>query len=764
MFEVGQIVGGDFRIIRPLSAGGMGQVFVAEQISTGAQRALKAIHRELVNQPSLRQRFEQEARVVARIPSDHVVQVVAAGIDGPSQAPWLAMELLNGRTLDDAVSSDGPFEPAQVVEVMNQLCHALSAAHGAGVVHRDIKPENIFLAESRRTSGPAFFAKVLDFGIARVRAEAGTQRTDGVGTPLWMSPEQTSTSANIGPWTDIWPLGLIAFWMLTGGQYFWRGVNAPDSMMSLLREILLDPIAPASLRAEELGAPGRAKIGPAFDAWFARCVCRETAGRFPSADVAAKDLARALLGNGGHLPMAPRTSSDLGIAATAVPEKHRLPTPLPDVAPKAEPGLPGMTPGFPHVRSIPSPDAPGPRSSSRPLAIVAGILVGLAVLFVVIGLAVTSYLARSREKACAVASAPDTPGANACRRLCAEAPGSKPCLQNALLESRSGDRDIAGTATDALRALCQRGVVDACTRAAFLYAFPLAEGIAPDPKKAMTLARRACESYPKACGLVGIGVELSWDSNRDEESGSLYARACSAGDPFACAYEASFASRRSPPTDPAVKVPRQKALAALEPACEGGDASACAEAGAMAESEDVKKAERLDRKACDAGDALGCNNLGSILAEGRTTAAAPAQALALFTTACLRGEPAGCNNIGAMKSGLLMVKRVGPRGATVYKLRCQRAFELGCAAFGASLSLWPDGSSTLDGKPGLGDAADHFDTACSAGLQPACVTLGAMTLIGQGTEETWRGRATFFGRLATRVMLVDAGKPARRSC
>ena len=202
MLQPGTVIANDFRIVRPLSEGGMGSVFIADQLSTGAQRALKIVRRELLHDPRLRQRFEQEARVTANIASDHVVSVVAAGIDHATQLPWLAMELLKGQTLFDMVQTRGPLPPSDCIELFTQLCHAIAAAHAVNVVHRDLKPENIFLAESRR-SGMPFFVKVLDFGIARVMAEVKVSSTEAMGTPLWMAPEHAKKGTNIEPWHDL---------------------------------------------------------------------------------------------------------------------------------------------------------------------------------------------------------------------------------------------------------------------------------------------------------------------------------------------------------------------------------------------------------------------------------------------------------------------------------------------------------------------------------------------------------------------------------
>jgi hypothetical protein len=199
------------------------------------------------------------------------------------------MELLNGQTLADAIEQQGRFGFDQVLRVFRPLCHALGAAHAVGVVHRDIKPENVFLATAQ-SSDRDLNVKVLDFGIAKLVAEAQDSGTANVGTPLWMAPEQTDLRAAIGPAADIWPLGLIAYRMLTG-QHYWRSANDPSgSMQSLLREGLIEPIAPASSRAAEQGVHNL--LPPGFDEWFARAVHRDPNARFSSAAEALASLER----------------------------------------------------------------------------------------------------------------------------------------------------------------------------------------------------------------------------------------------------------------------------------------------------------------------------------------------------------------------------------------------------------------------------------------------------------------------------------------
>src|SRR5580700_5565417 len=288
----------------------MGAIYVVEQISTGKHRALKLMLPQLVADANLRKRFEQEARVGSLIESEHVVEVVGAGVDAATTTPWIAMELLVGDDLSQVVAQRGAFAPSEVLFVFEQLCHAVGAAHRAGVVHRDLKPENIFMARSKRAGGE-FTVKVLDFGIAKIVAEAKTTRTAAVGSPMWMAPEQTDGS-KVGFPADVWALGLVAFHLLTG-RFFWTAANGEETTVTqLLREILFEPIPPASVRAQGLDASLALPVG--FDEWFARCVIRDPAARYPNADEAIGPL-RAVLSGQSHavVPMAPAANTPSGV-------------------------------------------------------------------------------------------------------------------------------------------------------------------------------------------------------------------------------------------------------------------------------------------------------------------------------------------------------------------------------------------------------------------------------------------------------------------
>lgn len=287
----GAVVGGDFRVVRPLAKGGMGAVYVVEQLSTGKQRALKIMLPGLVRDRERRERFLAEAKISTRIESDNVVEVLGAGVDEASGIPWIVMELLEGDILPAVLERHPVVPPGGVMEIVGQLCDALGRAHHVGIIHSDIKPENVYIAVARRRGVP-FTVKVLDFGIARLVSDAtrAAKVTTPMGSPLWMAPEQTTRGAEITAATDVWPLALLVFRMLTG-KLFWRTANLPDdqvNLAALVMEILVHEIPAASVRARELGSTQA--LSPAFDAWFARCLTRDGAQRYPDAHRAFAEL------------------------------------------------------------------------------------------------------------------------------------------------------------------------------------------------------------------------------------------------------------------------------------------------------------------------------------------------------------------------------------------------------------------------------------------------------------------------------------------
>ncbi|PRP97537.1 Serine/threonine-protein kinase Pkn1 [Enhygromyxa salina] len=315
--EPNSLVGEDFKIERRLGEGGMGVVYAARQLTTGHERAVKVMHSPFALDLRSRERFEQEARIGARILSDHVVQVIAAGVDEQTHTPWIAMELLAGQDLERHIQTRGPLPLADAALVSGQVIHAVAAAHDVDVVHRDIKPENIFLSVSRVVGVP-FMVKILDFGIAKLRSSARAA-TVAVGTPGYMAPEQSQSSEDLGPPADVWSLGLVVFRMLTGSP-FWRAAAEGMDMPRLWREMLIDPIPRATERAAEYGAEQR--LPPGFDEWFAACVEREPSLRFQHARAAGLALDEVFRAAGvTNLPSLSPNTAGPGLSA-AIHEVH----------------------------------------------------------------------------------------------------------------------------------------------------------------------------------------------------------------------------------------------------------------------------------------------------------------------------------------------------------------------------------------------------------------------------------------------------------
>ena len=352
----GTIFANDYRVRHALSAGGMGAVYVVDQLSTGKPRALKLMHPQLAKNAELRARFEQEARIGARIPSEHIVEVHAAGVDLGTQQPYLVMELLEGESLAARIARS-PVDPTNAREILAQICHALIAAHGAGVVHRDLKPENIFLAVPRRM-GATLTVKILDFGIAKI-VEREAVATTAIGSPMWLAPEQTERSP-VAPATDVWALGLIVFYMLTG-NVFWRNASGPDaSVPRLMRELVLDPIPQATARATELGA----RLPPGFDGWFARCVARDMRARYPDAGAAWAALEPLLQGGVAN-------AGAVGSRITAGAQQLAETQPFVDVS-QTDRDRGGTAPGA----ALPSAPVAPPRPKGRLGILLLGIVLG----------------------------------------------------------------------------------------------------------------------------------------------------------------------------------------------------------------------------------------------------------------------------------------------------------------------------------------------------------------------------------------------------
>jgi serine/threonine protein kinase len=279
--DLPELIGGKYRPHSVLGSGATGTVYSVEHIVTGELLALKVMKSHLGTSPDAIARFKREARAASKIRSQHVVRIFDADVAPElGGVPYLVMDLLDGGDLEQ-VSNNLPVNREDVVEWLRQIALALDKAHRIGIIHRDLKPENLFLT---RLDDGTPLVKILDFGIARIAAESPgtTQSGQLFGTPLYMAPEQArGNPSEIGPSTDLFALGQIAYRLLTGVPY-----RAGANLSELLHEILNEPLQAPSARGQSLG--------PDFDAWFLRACHDDPSSRFGSAREEVEALARAL--------------------------------------------------------------------------------------------------------------------------------------------------------------------------------------------------------------------------------------------------------------------------------------------------------------------------------------------------------------------------------------------------------------------------------------------------------------------------------------
>ena len=251
---VGQTLADKYFIEKLIKSGGMGSVYEGKHVLMDKRVAIKVLRPSLALDDHVVARFSREAKAASRISHPHAVTVTDFGED-ENGVVFLVMEYLDGRTLKDIIKSEGPMPLPRVVEIIRQVGGALDAAHTQGVVHRDLKSDNIMLSQ---TNG-GDWAKVLDFGIAKIQQPEGARDIDitapnlVIGTPQYMSPEQCSQAEAIDARSDVYSLGIIAFEMLTGHVPF-RGESPTVIMMQQVQDA---PPSVIEARPELPAAMGR---------------------------------------------------------------------------------------------------------------------------------------------------------------------------------------------------------------------------------------------------------------------------------------------------------------------------------------------------------------------------------------------------------------------------------------------------------------------------------------------------------------------------
>jgi serine/threonine protein kinase len=237
---------GSYTIVRTLGEGGMGIVYEAEEEHAARPVALKVLSPWLFTEVG-RQRFEREIETCAHLEHPNTVVIYDHG-ETEDGTLYYAMELLDGLDLRALVELDGPQSPPRTIRILDQIAGALGEAHQRGLVHRDIKPPNIVLCE---LDGVPDVAKLVDFGLVTAPPWVGNISVDGpvLGTPRYVAPEMLSDAGAVTAATDLYALGLVAFFLLTGRHAF----DGPGSAEILEKQrvepapSLLDWGAPADL-------------------------------------------------------------------------------------------------------------------------------------------------------------------------------------------------------------------------------------------------------------------------------------------------------------------------------------------------------------------------------------------------------------------------------------------------------------------------------------------------------------------------------------
>jgi len=276
VFEARQL--GQYRLIKPLGAGGMGEVYLAEHCMLKRPCAIKLIHPDQAGDPRVLARFEREVQLTARLSHWNTVEIFDYGRTDDGTF-YYVMEYLPGLSLEDVLKRHGPLPAERVVHLLRQTCQALREAHGVGLIHRDIKPANVFVAHR---GGLHDVVKLLDFGLVKLVNEnpsARLSREGGIsGTPLFMSPEQARGQSDLDARSDIYSIGAVAYALLTGRPPF-DGSNAMDVMIAHVRD---EAVRPSQHHAE---------VPADLERVVLRCLSKNPADRFQDVESLEQALA-----------------------------------------------------------------------------------------------------------------------------------------------------------------------------------------------------------------------------------------------------------------------------------------------------------------------------------------------------------------------------------------------------------------------------------------------------------------------------------------
>jgi serine/threonine-protein kinase len=394
--RIGDVVAGKYRIERQLGAGGMGVVYAAMHVHLNEPVALKMMLPEGEGHQGVRERFLREAQTAVKIRSEHVARVSDLGFL-ESGAPYMAMELLDGRDLAAVLSDHGPMPVSLALDYVLQACEAIAEAHALGMVHRDLKPANLFL--TRRPDGSPF-VKVLDFGISKspsAQTEARLTSTGALmGSPSYMSPEQIRDAKQVDQRCDVWAVGMLLYELLTN-----RSAFDATTVPGLLASIVADPPRPI----EAL----RPDLPPGLVAAIMRCLEKDLSRRTQSIAELARSVApfappsaQQSVERIGRLP-APSAGVTPPVTSRTAFDETAASGPLPAISSRRASEAAGVVTGSPSWGNTVD---PRPRKRPGVIAIAAIVAVAALAILATVGSFALRYLPRADH---ASASRPPPP-------------------------------------------------------------------------------------------------------------------------------------------------------------------------------------------------------------------------------------------------------------------------------------------------------------------------------------------------------------------
>jgi serine/threonine-protein kinase len=358
----GTLIDDRYQVISRVGSGGMADVYCAEDLQLGRRVAVKVLHERFAEDEEFVERFRREASSAASLSHANIVSVYDRGEWGGTY--YIAMEFLEGRSLDVIVREEAPLTPERSIDLTEQVLRAARFAHKRGVVHRDLKPHNVIIDGEGRV-------KVTDFGIARAGASEITQTGSIMGTARYLSPEQAQ-GAPVGPRGDLYAIGVMLYELLTGTVPF-----EGDSVVAIALRHLSEPPRPPSAIIPS--------ISPSLDAIVLHALAKEPGQRFADADAflaaleAERERLRAEDGSrtASFLPAVP-------IAAATAVQAYSTQTLLP-AAHQGEVGY-----WDPNTTSITHPPPPPSRGSAWPWAVF-GVLLAIAAIVALLFLLIKSH-------------------------------------------------------------------------------------------------------------------------------------------------------------------------------------------------------------------------------------------------------------------------------------------------------------------------------------------------------------------------------------